>query len=78
MNNSNRIKSEGVRNNFRTTHGSDLGESQKALQCFEKAIELDPKYASAWYNKGMALKSLGRATEADETFAEAKELGYTS
>ena len=28
------------------------------------AIELDPQLAEAWYNKSIALKALGRTTEA--------------
>ena len=33
--------------------------------------------AVAWYNKGTALKALGRTIEADAAFTKAKELGYT-
>jgi tetratricopeptide (TPR) repeat protein len=28
---------------------------QQALECFEKAIKLDPKYGAAWYNKALLL-----------------------
>jgi tetratricopeptide (TPR) repeat protein len=49
---------------------------EEAIKCFEAAIVLDPKYAEAWHNKGEALKSLGRTTEADAAFSKAKELGY--
>jgi tetratricopeptide (TPR) repeat protein len=47
------------------------------IGCFDKAIRLDPKLAMACYNKGMALKSLGRTKEADAAFSKANELGYT-
>ena len=30
------------------------------LISYNKAIQLDPKYADAWYNKGVLLKHLGR------------------
>jgi tetratricopeptide (TPR) repeat protein len=55
-----------------------LGKLDEALQAFEKAIELNPKLAMAWYNKGNTLKLLGRITEADADFAKAKELWYPS
>ena len=29
-----------------------LGKFDEALKAFEKAIEIDPKYALAWNNKG--------------------------
>ena len=34
------------------------------------------KNTYAWNDKGNALKSLNRSTEADDAFAKAKELGY--
>ena len=39
-----------------------------------EAIKLDPDYAAAWYNKGLAFEALGRTTEADAAFARAREL----
>ena len=44
-----------------------------ALNAFDKAIELKPKFA-AWYNKGIALDKLGRYGEALEAFDKAIEL----
>ncbi|MEW6095289.1 MAG: tetratricopeptide repeat protein [bacterium] len=32
----------------------------KAIFCFDKAIELDPEFAYAWNNKGVALYYLGK------------------
>jgi Flp pilus assembly protein TadD len=40
-----------------------------------RAIEIDPQLAVAWYNKGVALKVLGRTSEAKVAWANAKELG---
>ena len=34
--------------------------------------KLDPKYAKAWSNKGVALKVLGRTSEADAAFPRKK------
>jgi len=33
----------------------DTGDYKGAIQCYKKALELDPKYAPAWNNKGNAL-----------------------
>jgi hypothetical protein len=41
---------------------------------YDKAIEINPQDANAWYNKGITLKTLGRTTEADAAFAKAKDL----
>tara|TARA_B100000586_G_C19801355_1_gene298256 strand:- start:38 stop:490 length:453 start_codon:yes stop_codon:yes gene_type:complete len=49
----------------------ELGRPEEAIECFDKAIELDPKKASAWYNKGTALTNLGRPEEAIECFDKA-------
>jgi hypothetical protein len=32
----------------------------------------------AWGNKGVALEALGKTAEANDSFAKAKVLGYTS
>jgi len=45
---------------------------------FDKAIRLDPNYDAAWNNKGIALKLLGRTTEANAAFAKARGQGYSS
>jgi tetratricopeptide (TPR) repeat protein len=49
----------------------DLGKYEEAIQCFDKAIELDPNYAIAWSNKGNALDELGMHNEAIQAFDEA-------
>jgi tetratricopeptide (TPR) repeat protein len=51
-----------------------LQRYDEALQASETAIELNPKSASAWSNKGYVLDELGRQAEADEAFAQAEEL----
>jgi len=52
------------------------GKTDEAQNASDKVIELDPKFAPAWHNKGTALKKLSRNSEAEEAFAKAKELGY--
>ena len=59
-----------------------LGKCNEAIVAFDKTIELENPHnveviPSAWNNKGLALKSLGRTAEANAAFSKAKELGYT-
>ncbi|AAB98572.1 TPA: tetratricopeptide repeat protein [Methanocaldococcus jannaschii] len=44
------------------------GDVEKALEYFNKAIELNPFYRDAWFNKALALRILGRYEEARECF----------
>jgi tetratricopeptide (TPR) repeat protein len=46
--------------------GMNLVRTQQlrsALECFEKALRLNPNHSKAWYNKGMSLVSLGESKE---------------
>jgi tetratricopeptide (TPR) repeat protein len=54
-----------------------LGKYNESSQAYNKAIDIDPEYALAWYNKGIALNKFNRTADADAAFAKAKELGYT-
>lgn len=62
----------------------ERGNYKAAIRYYDEVITLDiqnaidPSNATVWYNKGMALKTLNRTTEADTAFAKAKELGYTN
>jgi Flp pilus assembly protein TadD len=65
---------------FRTSKGIALasqGKYDEAVKAYDEAIRLDPNYAKAWYNKGVAIEALGKTTEANAAFTNAKELGYT-
>ena len=42
----------------------------------DRAIELDPHYVDAWYQKHLALNDLNRKAEADVALAKARELGF--
>ena len=53
-----------------------LKKYDEAIKIFNDAIIFYPKLAPAWYNKGIAHKSVGRFAEADAAFARAKELDY--
>ena len=43
---------------------------------YNKAIELDPNYALAYYNCGVIYQNRGETEKAKLDFAKAKELGY--
>jgi tetratricopeptide (TPR) repeat protein len=53
----------------------DLRRFDEAFAAYERALALDPRYARAWKNKGIDLRSAGRETEAQETRRRARELG---
>jgi len=37
-----------------------IGQHDKALGCFERALRINPNYGKAWYNKGTSLGKMGR------------------
>lgn len=47
-----------------------------AIDDCNKAIELQPKYAPAYYNLSECYKSLGETAKAQAAFVKAKQLGY--
>ncbi len=49
-------------------------EYKKALDCYSKAIELDPKDCVFYFNKGESLRYLGEYTESLECLNKAIEL----
>ena len=53
-----------------------LGQPEKAVEDYERALQRDPWDGVAHRNRGMALLSLGREREAQEAFTEALRLGY--
>ena len=52
----------------------DLGKYDEGIECYDKALEIDGKYVTAWYNKGISLHDLGRYEEAIESFDKALEI----
>lgn len=44
-----------------------LGDNQRALECFDRAIEIQPDYRG-YYNKGVTLGGLGRYDEATNNY----------
>jgi tetratricopeptide (TPR) repeat protein len=65
---------EAWKNKGSTLNGQ--GKYEGAIQAYNMAIKIDPQDADAWNSKGSILKLLGRTTEADASFAKAKELRY--
>ena len=53
----------------------NLGRHQDALACYDRAIEINPRYAEAWSNKGVALGKLERYQEAIGCLEGAQRLG---
>lgn len=50
------------------------GETQKAIESFEKAIRIHPKYASAYNNLGNVYSEIGKKEEAVKLFKKAIEV----
>ncbi|CAD8214738.1 unnamed protein product [Paramecium octaurelia] len=48
-----------------------LNKYEEAIECYDKAISINPKYDLAWYNKGLALFYLNKKEEAIECYDKA-------
>jgi tetratricopeptide (TPR) repeat protein len=53
---------------------AELKNFEAALDCYDKALEIDPQYAFAWNNKGNALNNLGRNEAALDCYNKALEI----
>jgi tetratricopeptide (TPR) repeat protein len=52
-----------------------VGRSDTALQAFDRALELNPRYVEAHIHRGVVLSDLGRGEEAERAFSSAREWG---
>jgi tetratricopeptide (TPR) repeat protein/tRNA A-37 threonylcarbamoyl transferase component Bud32 len=52
----------------------NLGRHEEAIHCYDRALEIDPRYRTAWCNKGSALDDLGRHEEAIHCYDRALEI----
>ena len=43
---------------------SDLGRKAEAIACYDRALEINPRFVVAWNAKGRVLSDLGRNDEA--------------
>ena len=53
-------------------------EYQKAVECFSKAIELNPRQVSAYINRGIAYSAMGNSDRAIQDYDRAIEMEPTS
>ncbi len=53
---------------------SALGKHQEAIDCYNKALEINPNFASAWSNKGSILGKQGRYEEELKCYDRAIEI----
>jgi tetratricopeptide (TPR) repeat protein len=51
-----------------------LGELERAVDCYRRAVELDPEFFDGWQALGMALVKTNRPAEAVEALKRAVEL----
>lgn len=54
----------------------EAGRAEQALSHAERAVELDPRFAQAWYNRGFFLSERGLAEESLNCFNNAIRLGF--
>jgi tetratricopeptide (TPR) repeat protein len=54
----------------------ESGRSEQALEHAERAVEIDPRFGQAWYNRGFFLLERGLAEDAVEAFDNAIRLGF--
>ena len=53
----------------------EWGHTEEALEHAERAVEIDPRFAQAWYNRGFFLLERGLAEDAVTAFDNAIRLG---
>ena len=51
-----------------------LGESQKAIACYDRCLELDPNRALCWYDRGVTLVDLDHYEEAAKSYEQSIDL----
>ncbi len=55
--------------------GCKAEKPQEKLEYYSKALKIDPNHISAWNNKGVALRLLGKFEKAIECFDKALKIG---
>jgi tetratricopeptide (TPR) repeat protein len=51
-----------------------LEKNDDAIASYNKALEIDPSHADAWFNKGMVLKKMGRTKESAQCIEKSIDL----
>ena len=54
---------------------ANLATTGRRLQDYDKAIEINPEYADAYYNRGVTYAELGNQRQAIEDLQRAAKLG---
>jgi len=54
----------------------ESGRTEQALEHAERAVEIDPRFAQGWYNRGFFLLERGLAEDAKNAFDNAIRLGF--
>jgi tetratricopeptide (TPR) repeat protein len=54
----------------------ESGRTEQALEHAERAVEIDPRFGEAWYNRGFFLRERGLAEDAVDAFDNALRLGF--
>jgi tetratricopeptide (TPR) repeat protein len=54
----------------------ESGRTEQALEHAERAVEIDPRFAEGWYNRGFFLLERGLAEDARNAFDNAVRLGF--
>jgi len=54
----------------------ESGRTEQALEHAERAVEVDPRFAQGWYNRGFFLLERGLAEDARNAFDNAIRLGF--
>ncbi|MFC7018143.1 MULTISPECIES: tetratricopeptide repeat protein [Haloarcula] len=54
----------------------ESGRTEQALEHAERAVEIDPRFGQAWYNRGFFLLERGLAEDAVDAFDNAIRLGF--
>ena len=55
---------------------SSLGKYTQAIADFNRAIEINPRYGEAYYNRGVVYNRLGNREQAIDDIRTAARLGY--
>ncbi len=57
-----------------TTREEAVATTREAVEAFTRVLDIDPRDAAAWHNKGLALARLGQDEEARYCFAQSRAL----
>jgi len=68
---------KGIRLSERFAYSDNQEDAQKALACFNRAIEVDPDNQEAWFEKAKFLFNTGQWIDAKYCAERAKSLDHT-